>query len=165
MSTAHDMSRYTDKPAFDLHMNTEGVQDLIKYMSTEKVVEGAPNVRELEVIDGMDLARTDITRHSDPYIAFAELEYKPGSAAQSIPYWKQVVETSRNETGTLVYGLHKDPVQPDKLYTLEVYESKDYLWDVHAKSDAVAENVKNTKDLRIGLKHSFLKYASGFLHK
>lgn len=146
-------------------MNKQEVKDLIQYLGTEKILGGDPTIRDLEVIDGMDLSRVEVTQQDDPYVAFAELEYVPGTVTQSIPYWKEVVTTSREESGTLVYGLHKDPLQSDKLFTLEVYESKDYLWDIHAKSIAVAENVKNTKSLRKGLKHSFLKFRSGFLYK
>lgn len=152
-----------DQAAFDLHMNKKEVKDLIQYLKDQEILIGEPNIRELEVIDGMDLTRADVDQCADPYIAFAELDYRTGAVPQSIPYWKEVVATSREESGTLVYGLHKDPLQPDKLFTLEVYESKTYLWDVHAKSNAVAENVKHTKDLRKGLKHSFLKLRSGFL--
>jgi len=52
-----------------------------------------------------------------------------------------------------------------KLYTLEAYESKEYLADVHVKSQAIAHSIKNTKHLRNGLSHTFLKLEAGYLFK
>ncbi|KAI8240204.1 4-coumarate--CoA ligase-like 7 [Colletotrichum sp. SAR 10_99] len=105
-------------------------------------------------------------KEKDPWVIIAELGYHPGGSATSIPYWQGVViEGRENEEGTLVYGLARDSEDREKLWTVEVYESEAYLKDVHVKSTAIAESIKNTKHLRTGLTWTFLKWKDGFLHK
>jgi quinol monooxygenase YgiN len=147
-------------------MRTEGVLEMLKWMGSEPVFDGAPTLHNLHFIDGLDFVRPEVSEHSDPYVVFAELNYKLDSAAMSLPYWKEVVVTGRDkEPGTLVYGVLKDSAKEDTLCTIEAYESLEYLTDVHVPSEAVQENIKNTKDLRTSLKHHILKMEAGFLHR
>ena len=48
---------------------------------------------------------------------------------------------------------------------MEVYQSEEYLRGVHVKNKAIEESVKNTKHLRTGLKHVFLRLVAGYLWK
>lgn len=147
-------------------MQTPGVQDMIKWSTAEKVFGDAPTIHQLEFIDGFEFSRVGVDATKDPHVLFADLSYQSGTVAQSLPYWKEVVETGRNdEPGTLVYGVLKNPANQDKLYVLEAYESKQYLADVHVPSRAIQESVKNTKHLRTGLTHTALKLVAGFLHR
>jgi quinol monooxygenase YgiN len=147
-------------------METAGVKDMIKWSTTEKLFGDAPTIHQLEFIDGFDFSRDSVNQAPDPHVLFADLGYQSGTVPQSLPYWKEVVETGRNdEPGTLMYGVLKDPASPDKLYVLEAYESAQYLADVHVPSKAIQDSVKNTKHLRTGLKHTPLKLHAGFLHR
>ena len=147
-------------------MTQEYVKSVLGWIQAAEVLEGPFTVLDLDFVDGLHFSRKELAQHADPYVTFAEIDYEHDTAAQSIPYWQAVAETGReSEPGTLAYGVLKDAKEKDKLFTVEVYESKEYLWDVHAKSKAVEENVKNTKDLRKGLKHQFLQLRAGFLHK
>lgn len=143
------------------------VQDMVKWLGTGEVLSGDMKVKmNLTYIDDFYFTRPELKSATNPYVAVAELEYKPGAVPQTIPYWKAVVEEGRNnEPGTLMYGIAKDPEDENILYALEVYESKDYLYDVHVKSNAIQESIKNTKHLRNNLTHHFLKLAGGFLVK
>ncbi|OIW28611.1 hypothetical protein CONLIGDRAFT_670416 [Coniochaeta ligniaria NRRL 30616] len=166
-TTLYVIEEYTGDEAFDTHMALPDVQDMVKWLGTGEVLTGDMKVKmNLTYIDDFFFTRPEVKTAKDPFIAFAELEYKPGTVAQSIPYWKAVVEEGRNnEPGTLMYGIVRDPEAENMLYALEVYESKDYLYDVHVKSNAIQESIKNTKHLRNNLTHHFLKLAGGFLMK
>lgn len=99
--------RYTDKVAFDLHMSTIGVKEINRWFVDEKVLDpnDKPDVHILEYLPEFRFDRQEVLTHGDPHIAFAELDYVPGGVDTSIPYWKAVVETGReDEPGTLVYG-------------------------------------------------------------
>ena len=160
--------RYADKAAFDKHMATEGVKKVNQWFLDEKVLdpENLPVVHVLEYIPGFRFDRKEVLNHEDPHVIFATLDYIPGGVETSIPYWKAVVETGRdNEKGTLVYGILKDPNTVNRLCTIEAYESPDYLTSVHVPSQAIQNSIANTKHLRTGLKHNFLKKKGGFLYK
>jgi len=145
------------------------VQDMVKWLGTGTVLSGEMKVKmNLTYVDDFFFTRPELKNAKDPFVAVAEIEYKPGGVAESIPYWKAVVEEGRNnEPGTLMYGIakDKDPGNENMLYALEIYESKDYLYDVHVKSSAIQNSIANTKHLRNSLKHHFLKLAGGILVK
>jgi quinol monooxygenase YgiN len=147
-------------------MELPGVQSMVKWLSSGEVLDGETRLFDLRYLDDFHFTRLELAKHKDPYVVVGELDYKPDTIPTTIPYWKAVVEAGRNEEpGTLSYGICKDPKDKDKLYCLEVYESKDYLMDVHAKSQAIQESIKNTKHLRNGLRHHWLKLSGGFLVK
>lgn len=88
-------------------MSTIGVKDINQWFVDEKVLDpnDKPDVHILEYLPEFRFDRQEVLTHADPYIAFAELDYIPGGVETSIPYWKAVVETGReDEPGTLVYG-------------------------------------------------------------
>lgn len=158
--------RYVDQAALDAHMQTYDVKDLIHWMTAEDVLDGPPAIHQLQFLEALDFARPEVTSHSDPYVIYATLDYVSEGASESLPYWKQVVDTGRElESGTLIYGICRDNDRKDRLCTVEAYESKAYLDDVHVKSDAIAESIKKTKHLRTGLKHTLLKIQAGYLYK
>ncbi|KAI1265299.1 hypothetical protein F5Y18DRAFT_47628 [Xylariaceae sp. FL1019] len=154
---------YASREVLDKHMEWQPVKDLVAFMTAASPLSGAPTVLELPITD-LSFTREEIKQHADPYIAVAEIEYHPDTIPEALPYWKAVVESSRKESGTLAYGVYRHPSDSNRIFTVEIYESKEYLWDVHAKSDAVAENVKNTKNMRKGLKHTYLRRMGGHLY-
>ncbi|KAF4882274.1 4-coumarate--CoA ligase-like 7 [Colletotrichum fructicola] len=152
-NTIYVVEEYPSKADFDAHMALPHVQNT-HFLSLPS--------------DDFLFSRAKVSEHKekDPWVIIAELGYHPGGSATSIPYWQGVViEGRENEEGTLVYGLARDSEDREKLWTVEVYESEAYLKDVHVKSTAIAESIKNTKHLRTGLTWTFLKWTDGFLHK
>jgi quinol monooxygenase YgiN len=143
------------------------VQDMLQWLGTGTVLNGEARVKmNLTYVDDFFFTRPELKNAKNPFIAVAEIEYKPGTIPEAIPYWKAVVEEGRNnEPGTLMYGIAKDndAGNENMLYALEGYESKDYLYDVHVKSSAIQESIKNTKHLRNNLTHHFIKQAGGIL--
>lgn len=142
------------------------VQDMISWMSTGNILSAPPTLYMLEYFNGLIFTKPQVSSLPDPYICFAQIVYHPGRREVAVPYWTNVFKETEAESGTLVYGLVHDKEKPDELFTIETYESKEYLWDVHVKQNsAIQESVKNTKDLRISLEHNFLKKVGGFLSK
>ncbi|KAJ0353813.1 hypothetical protein KNSL1_001843 [Colletotrichum chrysophilum] len=170
-NTIYVVEEYPSKADFDAHMALPHVQKLVSWMSATNPspLAGTPSTHFLSLpSDDFLFSRAKVSEHKekDPWVIIAELGYHPGGSATSIPYWQGVViEGRENKEGTLVYGLARDSEDREKLWTVEVYESEAYLKDVHVKSTAIAESIKNTKHLRTGLTWTFLKWTDGFLHK
>ncbi|CAK7219503.1 hypothetical protein SBRCBS47491_003873 [Sporothrix bragantina] len=157
---------YADQAAFDAHMKTDIVQDMIKWMGANPVLEGAPAVHILDIAEplGYFTRNNAIVSANDPYIVVGEVSYKSAELAEkSFKHWAKVLQTTKdNEEGSLVYALSRGDADPSKIFSLEAYTTKEYLWDVHAKSQAVQDNVKETSDWRSGLKHNIMKQVDGF---
>ncbi|KAK4936923.1 hypothetical protein LTR10_022301 [Elasticomyces elasticus] len=163
-TTIYVLEEYADKATSDAHLASHPVQTLISLFTLQSVLKEAPTVYQLEPV--YSFTKPEVMRATDPYIMFANISYKAGGATQSFPYWKAVSSTSENnEPGSLLYRLCREEGNADRLHTVEVYESKEYLWDIHAKSEQVRESVTKTKDLRSGLVHAPLKMVGGFLHR
>lgn len=162
-------ARYVDEAAAELHIKSTGVQELLAWFQTVPIFAETdpPTIHRWQYLSSsFEFSRPEVAKHPDPHVVFAELDYVPGGAATAMPYWKAVVETGRDmEPGTLVYGVLRDTNKEEKLGILEVYESPDYLKEVHIPSDAVSESIKSTKHLRTGLQHHLLRKVSGYLYK
>ncbi|KAF2104229.1 hypothetical protein NA57DRAFT_70446 [Rhizodiscina lignyota] len=156
-------ARYANKTTLDAHMKTNVIQDLLKTFGSELLLEGNPQVYNLQTLHV--LTRPEANR-ADSYIVFGIISYVKGKVAEGLPFWKAVFETTKtDEPGSFGYCVCRDEEEnPDELYTVEVYESEKYLWDVHAKSHAVKANMK-TMHIREGLQRYFLKLVAGYFHK
>ncbi|KAI1627977.1 hypothetical protein EDD37DRAFT_692264 [Exophiala viscosa] len=162
--TIYMLEEYADKATSDAHLTSQPVQDLINLFTSQPVLKEPPTVYQLEPV--YSFTKPEAMKATDPYVMFANISYKAGSATQSLPYWEAVSsESENNEPGSLQYRLCREEANADRLHTIEVYESKEYLWEIHAKSKQVKESVEKTKDLRSGLVHAPLKMVSGFLHR
>lgn len=169
LSEPADFARYADQNAMDLHMASQGVKDINAWMDTVPIwdAENPPILQNIQYLSpSFEFSRAIPSNVADPHVIFAELDYIPGGVATATPYWKAVVDTGReNEPGTFAYGVLSDKTKEERLCTFEVYESPEYLKDVHVPSDAISESIKNTKHLRTGLKHNLLRKVGGFLYK
>jgi quinol monooxygenase YgiN len=142
------------------------VQEMIKWMSSGKILAGTPELYLLEYLNDLTFTKPDVTVLDDPYICFAHIVYRPNKRQEAIPYWEKVVAETKNESGTLVYGLVVDKEKPEELFTIETYESKEYLWDVHvARNSAIQKSIQETKSMRTSLEHNLLKKVGGYLAK
>ncbi|KAL7904283.1 hypothetical protein GGI35DRAFT_204648 [Trichoderma velutinum] len=139
---------------------------MIKWLESG-VLNSAPTIHQLEPLEGCNnFTRPEVASHADPFVAFSEVEYKPGTASKTYAYWQDIINTSRvDRLGTLVYGVWKDISQPNKLFMFHVYESMDYLMNVHVPSKPVQAMLENEKDIRIGLRPWMLQRRGGYLYK
>ncbi|KIW00522.1 uncharacterized protein PV09_07881 [Verruconis gallopava] len=95
--------------------------------------------------------RKDMKNYTDPYIVFASLEYDTtASAEQALHGFHSVSAFSEGEEpGTISYNVVQDLQDPHVIRTLEFYTDEDYLWNVHAISNAVQENKKRQGNSRL----------------
>ena len=133
--------------------------------STPDVFAKNVTVQNFTVLDGMSFVKPEFANFADPYIVVEAIGYKNGTICQAVELWKEEVSASRNENGTLAFGVYKDAVDQNRLYTLAAYESEEYLLGTHAKS-AVAEDLdKNTRNSRTGVEQTLLQMRGGFFYK
>ncbi|KAF2837369.1 hypothetical protein M501DRAFT_937871 [Patellaria atrata CBS 101060] len=158
------IEEYADQAAFDSHMAPTVLAPILDIFQSEPgLLKSPPAVQTLEPVHGF--TRAEI-KDVDPFIIIGNLTYKNGTIPQALEGWKSVATaTENNETGTFVYSVAKDKVDPAVLVTVEVYQDERYLWDVHAPSDAVQSNKEKHGGIRTGLQHTKLRRVAGYLHK
>ncbi|KAJ4357515.1 uncharacterized protein N0V89_002091 [Didymosphaeria variabile] len=158
------VEEYTSQAAFDAHLAVEPVKDMVAWLTANpKNIDGEATVTVSE--NYSSFTRPEILKATDPWICYASIEYKEGKRSEALEPWKHVTsETEKNEAETLSYSILKDTGHPETIKTIEVYASQEYFKEVHVPSKAVQENAKNYGDeIRVSLKHAFLKYQTGFL--
>lgn len=160
------IEEFSNEDALRTHQSSSIYRSLLDLLSSSEppLLKDTPALILANPFNSM--TRDYISKNETPFILLGTVDYVDGGLDKSLPYWKDIFETTdQSEEGTLSYSLCKDREQPDKLRTIEVYKDSEYLWTTHAKSRAVAENVKNTKHLRTGLKHIFLRIVGGYFLK
>lgn len=146
-------------------MEQAQVQDMLKWMNSGNLA-GEPELFMLDQAQGLDFIRPQVKTHPDPLLIVTDLGYKPDTAESTIPYWKAVFETTRDdEQGALLWQLAKDQKNPDRLLVVHAYESRDYLMSVHAISKALKESQAHGKEIQTGIKVYFLKVVGGYLYR
>ena len=133
--------------------------------NTPKVFSKDPYVQNFTVISGQNFVKPEFAKASDPYIVIEALTYMQGGVHHVLDHWEEEVDASRDESGTLAFGVYMDPINEDKLWTLAAYESEEYLRNTHAKSAAALELEEHTKGMRTSLKQTLLQKRGGFLYK
>lgn len=161
------MTRYDDDATFNNHLAADMVSKTLFDWSknTPNLFAKDPVVQNFTVIDGMNFVKPGFTNASDPHIVVEALTYMEGSVHHVLEHWEEEVAASRNESGTLAFGLYTDALDEDKLYTLAAYESEEYLTITHAKSPTALELEKHTKGMRTSLQQTLLQKRGGFLYK
>lgn len=126
---------------------------------------GPPDVTTSDVSSAF--TRPDVAKATDPWICYASIEYKEGKRAEALEGWKTVTsETEKLEPGTLSYGIHENKEHAETIKTIEVYADQEYFKKVHVTSKAVQENKEKYGDeIRVSLKHAFLKLVGGHFGK
>jgi quinol monooxygenase YgiN len=164
LKLTRDVKRYADQAAVEAHMKLRHVQELLIRLKSS--VSQEPEVWMLDQCEGLDFTRATATAHPDPFIVFTELEYKPGTAKSTMPYWEAIFKSTRDEEqGALLWELAKDERHGDRLFAIHTYESRSYLMDVHAASQAVQNSLSHGRDNQIGIKVHFLKLLGGYLNR
>lgn len=115
----------------------------------------------------LTFSRPELEHFQDPYIVFSVLSYIDApSTASAMKGFQAVYDYTRiEEAGTLSYNVFRNESQTDQLHTLEIYESSEYLWDVHAASASVQQNMAAQKDIRIDRDLRLLKIMGGYLYQ
>jgi quinol monooxygenase YgiN len=160
------MFRYASKSALDEHMATEPVKQMISYMSSNPTaLKSGPTIRQLAWSNDMHFTKPESAQQNDPLIVFAHLEFHAGKRGESFKNWQGNIKSSQDERGTFVYGIMEQDEAENDLFTLEVYESEDYLTNVHIPSTAVQETIKHTGAMRKNLTLTKLRLHGGFISR
>ncbi|KAK5659455.1 hypothetical protein OQA88_656 [Cercophora sp. LCS_1] len=165
--TAYSIEQYDDDATFNKHLAADVVSTTLFGWSR-----GIPNlwskdpvVQNFTVTAGLNFAKPEFAKVADPYIVVEALTYSRGGVHHVLEHWEEEVEASREESGTLLFGVYADPTNENKLYTLAAYESEEYLTNVHAKSATALDLEKHTKGMRTSLTTTLLQKKGGFLYK
>ncbi|ORY09229.1 hypothetical protein BCR34DRAFT_487621 [Clohesyomyces aquaticus] len=166
-TSVYVIEEYANQAALDAHMGCKAVTDLISDFTENgaTLFGGATNVYTSETSSAF--VRPEITQCSDPFIAYASIDYKEGSRAGALDGWKKVTsETQNNEAHTLGYAILKDKSNDKTVSTVEVYANETFFKEVHARSKAVADNkAKFGEGHRTAFKLTLLKLVAGYFYK
>lgn len=126
----------------------------LKYMEEPGTPEVHMQMSELCSIDPkgypttLSFMRPELAKCVDPFIVVAKFGYQPRTIDQALVGWTELVEYGeKEEPKTLGYSVFVDG---DDVRTLEIYESKEFLCDVHVKSDAIKKNGAQNGQWRTG---------------
>lgn len=155
--------RYTGKPAFDSHMASEPVANILKLFGTEgaSLLSGPGAILYFEA--DFAFSRPELVRAASPAIAFGTLEYKDGAITGALEGWRQLGEQSeKNELNTLSYNVWKNKDKKDQLRTLGVYKSKEHFEEHEQSAPAMAHKERQAESVASsGL--VWLQLVGGFL--
>ncbi|KAK0649753.1 hypothetical protein B0T16DRAFT_445446 [Cercophora newfieldiana] len=165
--TAYSIEQYDDDPTFNKHLAADIVSSTLFGWSTSipNLWTKDPQVQNFTIIDKMNFVKPEFAKAADPYIVVEGLTYMSGGVHHVIDHWEEEVDASRNESGTLLFGLYTDPVNKDKLWTLAAYESEEYLTKVHGVSATAKELEEHTAGMRTSKQTILLQKKGGFLYK
>jgi quinol monooxygenase YgiN len=159
-------ARYTDTTALDEHMKAPPIADLMELLTSSPELLSSP-MKMYKLEPSYSYTRPNVDERSDRFFVFGSLTYtEPKYAEVALNGFGGVGKASEaNEPGTLAYAVLRDPEEKCMVRTIEAYESEEYLWDPHAKSAAVQDNIKVQGDTRIGRDLVFLKKVTGYFYR
>ncbi|KAI5293633.1 hypothetical protein KEM52_005363 [Ascosphaera acerosa] len=101
----------------------------------------------------------------DPTIVYASITYASSETREeALRGWQDVAQATRDtEPGTLSYHVLRDQDDRTNVKILEIHESEEWLFEVHAKSQAVVRNREQYGSTRTHVEHVRLRKAGGFL--
>ncbi|KAF2709913.1 hypothetical protein K504DRAFT_430016 [Pleomassaria siparia CBS 279.74] len=158
------IEEYASQEASDSHLSTAPVKALIELFTTGDVLAGAPEVSTLPIVFNKT-AKQAPSVSDNPAIILANFEYKSGTVSNAFKGWKSVVDyVSANEDGTRGYTVLADVDTRKEVRTVEVYDSWDFVENVHLKSPAIRANVEQNGKDRTDVKGAVrVKFVDGFL--
>ncbi|KAF2110312.1 hypothetical protein BDV96DRAFT_650956 [Lophiotrema nucula] len=164
--TLYVIEEYADQAAFDSHMAAKPTTEMIANFGANPSLFSA----ESEIImaePSSSFKRPECAKATDPFIAYASIDYKEGTRDEALQGWKGVASaTQDNESDTLSYAIMKNKGNSVNVCTFEVYTDEDFFRKVHAPSKAVQENrAKYGTEYRTSFTGALLKLAAGYLHR
>ncbi|KAJ6185909.1 hypothetical protein N7519_007210 [Penicillium mononematosum] len=157
------IEEYADEPAYEEHFRQIPIRELSAWLAVG--LGEAPKIWTLEVQEDSSFTKPEVIGYEDPTIVFTDLGYKQGTLQSTLPYWKKVADASKAESGTFVWGVALNRAESDRLAVIHIYESLEYLINVHAASKEMQDIQGFTADLRTVLAPHFLKFVGGYLWK
>jgi len=150
-------------------MASSAVADLLKtFGSDPSLFAQAPAIYGLptKLEPSASFTRAALSTLSDPYILFANFEYKAGIPGHAIEGWNDVVaHAEQNERSTMSLTSIED-AEKGWIRTIEVYDDVDFLGPIMGDRKTIHEKRNGSGDAGIGEKEVWkLKMVAGYLHK
>jgi quinol monooxygenase YgiN len=154
--------RYVDQAAYNSHLGSKAVADLTSLLSAGALLEIPTVVSVFKATSSF--SRPETTNLVDPFILIATFDYKEGTRAGALDGWQDLTSAIfPTDPGTFVYTVAKDPVNPDRVGSVAVYESEKYFWDVHVPNPAIGANKAKYGDIRTKTDLGYFKIVGGYL--
>ncbi|KAK3395058.1 hypothetical protein B0H63DRAFT_533555 [Podospora didyma] len=165
--TAYAIAEYDDDAALNKHLAADEVSKTLLDWSkaTPNLFAKDPTVQNLTVVDGTNFVKPEFAKAADPYIVVEAQTYLQGGLHHALEHWEEEVDASRQENGTLAFGLYTDPANKNGLWIVAAYESEEYLTNTHAKSPTALEVEEHTSGMRKSLQRTLLQKSGGFLYR
>ncbi|KAI5305175.1 mRNA splicing protein [Ascosphaera pollenicola] len=154
---------YTDQAALSAHFSSPRELLIADFLESDPVI-------LTPIVDTL-LPRCGFTRTNelpdDPTIVYASIAYKsPAKREEALCGWMDVaVETASGGAGTLSYSILEDMDDYSSVKVLEIHESEEWLFEVHAKRTSVVRNKTRYGPMRQHVEHVRLRRAGGFLKR
>jgi quinol monooxygenase YgiN len=138
---------------------------MFTWINSANIYQTAPVVYNVTYSEDLEFIRPELSKQADPYVVLREADFSEGKLPQSLPWLKDVVNASKNETGTLLSAVYTDPSNSTRLFKVEASMTKEYFLDVHSKSEAYLIAQSRSWAAEIGAESVYLKMMGGFLYK
>lgn len=149
------IEEYENQAALDAHMGSEIVQTLLPDLEREdhhKHLLHRDMIASHEIHtfpSSISYSRPSTAKCKYPFIVFAGFTFRPRQAATVFPRLKELMHYYQESEPEIPSYTVMEDKEANQLRTVEVYETKDYLHDVHVKSDAVRKNGEQNGNLRV----------------
>ncbi len=137
---------------------------MFSWINSANIYQRPAIVYNVTYSDDLEFIRPEVATVADPYVVLREHDFSEGTLPTILPYYKEVVTSSKNETGTLLVGVYPDPSNSSRLLTVEAFTSREYL-DVHTQSWAYQVEQSHSWAIENGTEYMNLKMKGGFLYK
>ncbi|CAK7227453.1 hypothetical protein SEUCBS140593_006579 [Sporothrix eucalyptigena] len=175
-TSLYSIQRYTDDAAFQSHLNTTIVQDMLRWINASSIYQAEPTVYTLGEVEHQnttsssspyEFVHPQLASEQDPFVVVRQVDYAGGAEAAnaSLPYWRTVVARSRDGsdadspggTGTLAYSVFQSSDRAGRVFIVAVYAD-----EAAYRQNTAAEGSEEGIEL---LQPLFLKLKGGFLYK
>ncbi|KAG9235539.1 hypothetical protein BJ875DRAFT_458753 [Amylocarpus encephaloides] len=138
---------------------------MFNWINSANIYSRDPIVHQANGTSGLEFTKYATSTKDDPYVVVRQLDYLQGRLPQSWPSWREVVDESHRENGTLLSGVYSGTEFPNLMFSVDACISKEYFESVHSKSTEYLQNEKISQGLVNSTEYSFLKMEGGFLSR
>ena len=118
-------------------------------------VAAPPEIHTLPM--SLSYTRPSIAECKVPFIVLAVFSFQSGQTGTALTGFKEFTDwCEQNEPGTLSYTTLEDKAA-NQLRTIEVYERKEFMYNVHLRSEAMKKNGEQNGHLRVSDELSSVK--------
>jgi quinol monooxygenase YgiN len=159
------LEEYASQAVFEQHCKNPIISKLVELIMTPGVLASPIISTYTDIVASLSRPAGGLV--NDEFVVWAELNYKEETIAEAEEGWTKVVKaTEANEPQVGMYYCLRERERPTTVRMMEAYESEDFFWNVHCKSDVVVKRMEDEERLRVGeVDVVFLKAVAGYLRR